>query len=191
MFSMKLFARRIFSLKSIGRVAAFAALALLELGAVNTTAFAEPVNPQFYYRLTTQFRGDQMCLDVYNGGGKNNMTHLDRCADLSGQYWSIQPAGNGYYRLTTMFRGAGMCLDVFNGGPQDNQPHLAPCANYSGQFWSIVDQGGWNRLTTQFRGSGMCLDIFNGGPDNNMPHLTPCADFSGQFWRLIRTDKRV
>lgn len=110
---------------------------------------------QVYNRLWTQFRGPSMNLDVFNGGDKNDMTHLVPAADYSGQYWRLIPAGNGYYRLTTMFRGAGMCLDVFNGGPRDNQVHLTPCANYSGQFWALSNQDGWYRLTTQFRGPGM------------------------------------
>ncbi len=164
--------------------------AAVALGTTVLPAAAASIDQQSFYRLTTQFRGSGMCLDVFNGGDKNNMTHLAPCADFSGQYWRLQAAGPGYYRLTTMFRGANMCLDVFNGGPLNNQPHLTQCANYSGQLWQITEQGGWSRLTTQFRGTGMCLDIFNGGPDNNMPHLTNCANYSGQFWQLTRTDKR-
>ena len=154
------------------------------------SAFAQNFDNGYYFRLSTQFRGSGNCLDVFNGGDKNNMTHLTNCADYSGQYWRLSNAGNGYYRLSTMFRGINMCLDIHNGGPRNNQPHLVPCANYSGQFWSIRYEGSWIRLTTQFRGQGMCLDIFNGGHSNNMPHLTGCANYSGQFWSLRQTNKR-
>jgi hypothetical protein len=147
--------------------------------------FAQNFDNGYYFRLTTQFRGNGSCLDVFNGGDKNNMTHLTNCADYSGQYWRLSNAGNGYYRLSTMFR-----LDIHNGGPRNNQPHLVPCANYSGQFWNISNDGGWYRLTTQFRGNGMCLDIFNGGHSNNQPHLTGCANYSGQFWSIQQTNKR-
>ncbi|TYC67423.1 RICIN domain-containing protein [Stappia sp. BW2] len=164
---------------------------ILGFGTFGSAAVAQSVDPQYYFRLTTQFRGDDMCLDVFNGGAKNNMTHLARCADLSGQYWRFQPAGDGYYKLTTMFRGANMCLDVFNGGARNNQVHLTQCADYSGQFWKVTRQGGWSRLTTQFRGASMCLDVFNGGANNNMPHLTNCANLSGQYWKLSRTGKRI
>lgn len=153
-------------------------------------AFAQNFDSGYYYRLSTQFRGNGSCLDVFNGGANNNMIHLTNCADYSGQYWRLSNAGNGYYRLSTMFRGVNMCLDIHNGGTFNNQPHLVPCANYSGQFWNIRNEGGWNRLTTQFRGAGMCLDIFNGGQSNNMPHLTGCANYSGQFWSLQQTNKR-
>jgi hypothetical protein len=156
-----------------------------------TSSWAQAPDPDFYYRLSTQFRGTDMSLDVFNGGPKNNMTRLERFQDVSGQYWRFIPTGDGFYRLTTMFRGADMCLDIFNGGPNDNQPHLQPCANFSGQFWSIRADGNWARLSTRFRGAGMCLDIFNGGPNDNQPHLQPCANLSGQFWLLTRTDRRV
>lgn len=167
--------------------------------AIAVAVFATPINPASaqafdsgaYYRLTTQFRGPSMCLDVFNGGPKNDMTQLANCADFSGQYWRITPAGNGYYKLSTMFRGQNMCLDVYNGGDRNNQVHLTGCANFSGQLWRFIRDGGWYRLTTNFRGDGMCLDIFNGGPDNNQPHLTGCDNFSGQFWQVFLTDKRA
>lgn len=146
----------------------------------------------YYYRLTTQFRGDGMCLDVFNGGPMNNMTHLVQCANYSGQFWRFTgPDANGSYRLSTEFRGPGMCLDIFNGGQYNNQPNLAACANLSGQLWNLRAEGDWYRLTTQFRGPDMCLDIFNGGPQNNQPVLAKCANYSGQLWKLTRTDKKV
>src|SRR5262245_58408166 len=145
-------------------------------------SLAQDPDPNFFYRLSTQFRGTDMSLDVFNGGPKNNMTRLERFQDVSGQYWRFVPVGDGSFRLTTMFRGSGMCLDIFNGGPNNNQPHLQPCQNFSGQFWNIKTDGNWVRLTTKFRGPGMCLDIFNGGADDNQPHLQTCANVSGQFW---------
>jgi len=89
-----------------------------------------------YFRLTTMFRGEGMCLDVYNGVPRDNQVHLTPCANYSGQFWALSNQ-NGRYRLTTQFRGPGMCLDIFNGGPDDNQSHLTPCADYSGQDWQI------------------------------------------------------
>ena len=150
---------------------------------------AQQFDPNVYHRMTTQFRGGGMCLDVFNGGARNNHTHLTGCADLSGQYWLITPAGSGAYRLTTMFRGERMCLDIHNGGNRNNEPHLVPCANFTGQLWRLRWDNGWYRLTTRFRGAGMCLDIHNGGPSNNMPQLRPCANYTGQFWSIQPTDK--
>ncbi|MBV9046347.1 MAG: RICIN domain-containing protein [Alphaproteobacteria bacterium] len=164
-------------------------VAAVALSAV--AAEAQEFDSNAYYRLTTQFRGPDMALDVYNGGAKNNMTHLAPAQDVSGQYWNLRPTGDDYYRLTTMFRGRKMCLDVVNGGTRNNQLQIARCANYSGQFWRITPINGGYHLTTQFRGPDMCLDIYNGGRDNNEPHLTDCADFSGQIWSLQDTDKTV
>ncbi len=152
---------------------------------------AQALDTENYYRLSTEFRGTAMNLDIFNGGPKNNMTHLAPEGDFSGQYWRLTDAGNGFYRLTTMFRGKNLCLDVVNGGPRNNQTQLTDCGNYSGQFWNIRSDRGFFRMTTQFRGRGECLDIFNGGPDNNQAHLAPCGNYSGQFWRLSATNKPV
>jgi hypothetical protein len=154
-------------------------------------ASAEMPNPSFYYRLSTEFRGPNQALDVFNGGAKNNLTHLDERQDVSGQLWNFAPVGDGTYRLKTQFRGSGMCLDIHNGGPRNNQPHFTRCADLTGQFWNIVEEGDWVRLTTVFRGDDMCLDIFNGGPNDGQPHLTRCADVTGQNWKLTRTNERV
>jgi hypothetical protein len=38
-------------------------------------------------RLTTEFRGPGMCLDVVNGGPDDGQTELQPCGDFSGQLW--------------------------------------------------------------------------------------------------------
>ena len=72
-------------------------------------ATADPIDARVYYKLSTDFRGIDMPLHVYNGGAKNNMTHLAPSADVSGQLWRLI-AINDAYQLTTQFRGDGMCL---------------------------------------------------------------------------------
>jgi hypothetical protein len=167
-------------------------LFVIALAATASSACAAaPPDSNFYYKLSTAFRGPGLVLDVINGGPQNNMTRLERSQEVTGQFWRIAPAGGGYYRLTTLFRGSTMCLDIHNGGPLNDQPHLAQCANFSGQFWTLTEEGGRVKLKTQFRGPGMCLDIFNGGPSNNQPHLVNCANFSGQQWVLTRTQYPV
>jgi hypothetical protein len=160
---------------------------------LSAPASAQSIDQSFYYKLSTQFRGNGMKLDVFNGGPKNNLTRLESDQDVSGQFWRFVGNGDGTFRLSTLFRGPGMCLDIFNGGANNNQPHLVNCANFSGQLWNImVTEGGdLVRLTTKFRGPGMCLDIFNGGPNDNQPHLVNCAKLSGQLWTLTKTDKGV
>jgi hypothetical protein len=154
---------------------------------------AQSIDQSFYYKLSTQFRGNGMKLDVFNGGPKNNLTRLEPDQDVSGQFWSFVGNADGTFRLSTLFRGPGTCLDIFNGGPNNNQPHLTNCANLSGQLWNVLltKEADVVRLTTKFRGPGMCLDIFNGGPNNNQPHLANCANLSGQLWTLAKTEKRV
>jgi len=158
-----------------------------------TPASAQSVDSSFYYKLSTQFRGSGMKLDVFNGGPKNNLTRLEPDQDVSGQFWRFVGNGDGTFRLSTLFRGPGMCLDIFNGGPNNNQPHLVNCGNFTGQFWNIMvtEDGDRVRLTTKFRGPRICLDIFNGGANDNQPHLVSCGNLSGQLWTLTKTDKRV
>jgi hypothetical protein len=155
-----------------------AGAAVVAILALTSPALAQAPNTNLTYKLSTQFRGTGMPLDVFNGGPKNNQARLDNDQDVTGQRWRLLPAENGSYRLTTEFRGPGMCLDI---NPPTNRPELRACGNYSGQFWQIVRSGNWMRLTTTFRGPDMCLDI---DPDSNQPELRPCGDFTGQFWKL-------
>ena len=161
---------------------AVAAAFVLSAGAAQAQLF----DPNAWHRLSTQFRGADQCLDVHNGGPKNNQTHLAPCASYSGQLWKITDAGGGQYRLTTQFRGARMCLDVVNGGPFDNRLQLARCGNYSGQLWQITPSradGEAFTLKTGFR-PGHCADIVNGGPDNNDSQYARCGNYSGQIWYI-------
>jgi len=156
-----------------------------------TPISAQTIDQSFYYKLSTQFRGNGMKLDVFNGGPKDNLTRLEPDQNVPGQFWRFVENSDGTFRLSTLLRGPGMCLDIFDGGPNDSEPHLVNCSNFPGQLWNIMENGDLARLTTKFRGPGMCLDIFNGGPDDNQPQLRYCGDFSGQLWTLTKTDKRV
>src|SRR5258706_2033296 len=63
------------------------------LASLLTPAAAQSVDPSVYYKLSTQFRGDGMKLDVFNGGPKNNLTRLE--PDNS---WGTATARFGYRR---------------------------------------------------------------------------------------------
>ena len=52
---------------------------------------ADAQNPDFLYRLSTQFRGTGMPLDVFNGGPNYNQPHLTKCVNYSGQFWQLSP----------------------------------------------------------------------------------------------------
>ena len=161
------------------------------LATVPSMAVAQSIPDGFYYKLSTEFRGSGMKLDVVNGGPKNNLTRLEPDQNVTGQFWRITRIDGGWYRLSTQFRGSNMCLDVFNGGDNDNQPHLTRCGDLTGQHWKISGDNHMFRLTTEFRGPDMCLDIFNGGDNNNQPQLRQCGSLTGQAWTLTRTDTAV
>ena len=84
---------------------AFAMAFTATLWAMCFAASAEMPGPDVYYRLSTSFRGADQALDVFNGGDKDNLTHLARRKNVTGQFWSFAPIGDGTYRLTTQFRG--------------------------------------------------------------------------------------
>ena len=56
------------------------------LASLAAPASAQSVDPSVYYKLSTQFRGSGMKLDVFNGGPKNNLTRLEPDQDVSGQF---------------------------------------------------------------------------------------------------------
>src|SRR5260370_27952375 len=60
-----------------------------------TPTSAQSVDQSFYYKLSTQFRGNGMKLDVFNGGPKNNLTPLEPEQDVSGQLWRVMGNGDG------------------------------------------------------------------------------------------------
>lgn len=149
---------------------------------LGTAGMAEAAD---YKRLSTQWKGPDMPLDIVNGGARNNFAQLAKKDDVSGQRWKITKADE-WLNLTTEFRGDKMCLDVENGGAMNNFVKLGRCENNSGQSWKITKAGDgeYVRLTTEFRGAGMCLDIVNGGARDGMAQLTKCSDVSGQLWKV-------
>src|SRR5262245_24881319 len=62
---------------------------------------AQSIDPSFYYKLSTQFRGDGMKLDVFNGGPKNNLTRLEPDQDVSGQFFTAHFAYRRYFAAPT------------------------------------------------------------------------------------------
>jgi hypothetical protein len=146
------------------------------------TAPSPTPNPSFdpnkVYRLTTQFRGDGMCLDT----GANNRVVLQNCAAVSGQSWRITSAGGGTWKLSPEFPGNfARCLD---GG---DFAELATCSGATGQQWNIkpaAGQAGYYTMTSNFLGPTKCLDIVNGGSNNNYARYQNCTNVSGQHWKF-------
>jgi hypothetical protein len=105
-----------------------------------TLAAAPPFDPQAQYRLTTEFQGECVSLDVVNDATDDKLI-LAPSAEVSGQLWQITPLGNGHHRLTTMFKGPGKSLDVVN-DETDDALILAKTADVSGQRWRITRESG-------------------------------------------------
>ena len=153
-------------------------LILVAIGATAAAQAAEGLE------WTTDFRGDEMCLEVVEDGPAAGMTRLARCDhDAASQEWFLRPGAGGYSSWTTELRGPRMCLDVINGGEFNNFTKLERCGSLTGQHWRARPiSGGAVQFTTEFRGERMCLDVVNGGRMNNYTRLTRCDDLSGQAW---------
>ncbi|MBC7777248.1 MAG: RICIN domain-containing protein [Phycisphaerae bacterium] len=144
---------------------------------------AQAYDGKKFYRLTTQWQGDDKSLDIVNDGKNNNQLQLAKTGNYSGQYWKITPISGGYYRLTTYWQGDDKSLDVINDG-KNNKLHLAKTGNYSGQYWKITALGGgYYRLTSKFQGDDKSLDVINDGKNNQL-QLAKSGQFSGQYWKI-------
>ena len=71
------------SASPVSRPVSALATALLLLLAAPASAFDTSV----FYKLSTDFRGPGMQLDIANGGAMNNFSHLAPAGNYSGQYW--------------------------------------------------------------------------------------------------------
>jgi hypothetical protein len=144
------------------------------------------LDPNLWYRLSTQWQGECSSLDVVQVAGGSYRPVLAPIAENWSQYWRFTPTGiSGYYRVTNMQLGESLSLDIQNDGV-DDLPILAASGNYSGQFWDVSAAGsGYNRLTTLWLGSGKSLDILNDGTTSpNHPILATTGNYSGQSWRI-------
>jgi hypothetical protein len=91
-----------------------------------------------WVRIRNDAMGENMCLDVVNGGHPEYMVQMRPCGNYSGQLWQISASGE-HMRFTTQFLGSRYCLDIANGGMLDRYAQMRPCGNYSGQLWSLVN----------------------------------------------------
>lgn len=87
--------------------------------------------------------GQDMCLDVFNGGELNDQLDMRDCGDYSGQHWKLtsMPTALSHldtYKMTTAFRGDEMCLTI-DGSLIDHVLRLAPCPDRPNddQLWAV------------------------------------------------------
>lgn len=149
---------------------------------IEVTAQSVKILPNYYYRLTTQWQGDNKSLDIVSDG-QNDKLILAQTGNYDGQLWRFTALGNGYYRLTTKSQGDGKSLDILNDANK-NRPILARTADHSRQKWKITPMGnGYYRLTTQGQGDSKSLDIINDN-SKNKPILANTTNASGQMWKI-------
>ncbi|RKH59605.1 hypothetical protein D7V93_14675 [Corallococcus llansteffanensis] len=133
-----------------------------------------------YYRLTTQWRGDGLSLDIINDG-KNNTPILAKTAMVPGQLWKLLPEANGAHRLVTQWRGKGLSLAHTAG----NQPLLVDTAAAPEQLWRVTPElDGTLRLTNLAQDASLSLDILYDGKANITPILARTRHVSGQLWNV-------
>ncbi|WP_373552327.1 RICIN domain-containing protein [Haliscomenobacter sp.] len=147
------------------------------------------------YRMKTQFRGENECLEGNKVGGsvRKGNSFMDQCQFVTGQMWKVVDAGNGYYRLQTLFLGKDYSLE----GNQAASPDMAGAVfmnktqNVTGQLWKIEAAGnGYYRLKNQFRGANECLEgnQFNGTVKGGIAFMDKCQNVSGQLWKFVKVD---
>ncbi|RKH92938.1 RICIN domain-containing protein [Corallococcus sp. AB038B] len=133
-----------------------------------------------FYRLTTQWQGDGMSLDIVNDG-KNTTPILAKSGNFAGQLWKLMPEAGGAYRLVTQWRGNGLSLANTAG----NRPLLVNTAVAAEQLWKVTPElNGTFRLTNVAQAESLSLDILNDGKANTTPILAKKALVSGQLWKV-------
>ncbi len=90
-------------------------------------------DPNSYYRLTTQWLGDNTSLSAVSEGTDINV-NITPTGGFNDQRWKITPLINGFYRLTTQWFGDDSSLDVLNDNQFNDQIIHAPTGNYHGQY---------------------------------------------------------
>jgi len=91
---------------------------------------AQSVDQSVYYKLSTQFRGNGMKLDVFNGGQKNNLTRWSRSRTSrasSGDSWGTATVRFAYRRCSA----APTCAWTFSTGAQTTTSHISSIAPIS------------------------------------------------------------
>ncbi|MCI2229679.1 hypothetical protein MC378_10925 [Polaribacter sp. MSW13] len=134
-----------------------------------------------YYRLTSQWRGSGLSLDILNSG-KKNQPILAKTANVSGQFWKIKKVGINTYTLSTQWRGSNKILDCVQ-GPNKNRPILNTQTGRSGGAWKIISLGnGYFRITNLWL-SDSSLDIINDGKNNKI-QVAKTGNYLGQAWKI-------
>jgi hypothetical protein len=151
-----------------------------------SAATTQHFDPNCYYRLTTQWLGDGMSLDVINDGKNNNQVALAKSGNCSGQHWKFTFIGDGYYRLTTRWQGDELSLTFVKDGKSNGRLLLTPNAADSAQYWKINSlKNGYSRITCKWQGYDKSLDVVNDGI-NDKVQLARAGHYGGQYWKITQ-----
>ncbi|WP_373541919.1 RICIN domain-containing protein [Chamaesiphon sp.] len=165
----------------------------IALPLVLVSLLAQEVNAQVKQnRLRNTLTGSGYCLDIINDGDNNKLT-MARCANVSGQRWSLTASETNpqAYRLQTPLTGTDNCLATIDDG-NNNRLTIAQCSNAPGQLWSITPSNanpgysGYSSLRNELTGADKCLKIINDGRNNKLTMAT-CSNVAGQSWRITQT----
>ena len=58
------------------------------------------IDPNFYYRLTTQWQGEGKSLDVVHDGEDSTQLKLADSGNFSGQYWRFKHKFSSLYQIS-------------------------------------------------------------------------------------------
>ncbi|RYO85208.1 hypothetical protein DL766_007005 [Monosporascus sp. MC13-8B] len=139
-------------------------------------------DPNVWYRLTNNYLGRSIALDVKNDGGANSegLLKMAPSGRNFGQFWQFIPQSPGVFKLRTKFLGPNMMLDVY--GNDKTKPHLAKDGDFSGQLWTVESWGdGTWKLTNAYSGPSLHLDTSS---DAHEPFMGD-GGHTGQHWHII------
>lgn len=154
-------------------------------------AAAQEIRSDIYYRLSTEFLGPAMPLGLQIGGARDEAAELEAEANVSSQFWRIQPGPNGTLRISNLYAGPQKCLEILTEGPGAGQAEMQPCGDVSGQRFRLALADNGFRLQNGVNGDLDCLDVIVEGADRNRLTLRTCGFYASQFWTLTPTDQRA
>ncbi len=139
---------------------------------------AQELNPNMWYRLSSQLLGDDYSLESSDpyAGARMNPT-----GNFNGQYWRFVSAGNGYYWLVSRHCGEAYALE--SNDPCKGRALMSPREKFRSQFWKIIPQDSlYNRLNSMsMENKEYALESSYADSGSLM---TPWGPFSGQMWKL-------
>jgi len=143
----------------------------------------EPINPDYWYRISSLQQGDAASLTALNNG---NDLQLKKTMDAPEQYWKLNPVKEGWYRLISKpFRKDKKCLGVVNDGVNNSRPHLVLREKNKGQLWKIRPaKDGSIQLSTMAMGEDQVLELSIDGKYTAI--LGAQKGQKGQFWKLTK-----